>query len=223
MDLRFFLAQRVSFIRWFYEMSSVPFVERKRQISAADEPFIPPLGDTSEPPFLAEWIDAEESLQLLGRLCLSTLTSVFHLYLKTTVGRVGVTLDASDNAAFKNGWFAGYQAYFARRHCIQFADSPCGLRLFEEIVLARNRTQHPDSITNCRAHYSISDLEKLCTPTLIQENFASTFCDWNEEEHIWFAAPPIDVTKEKLFAALLEVERFAGWVERELQKRLVIT
>lgn len=213
MDVRYFLNRKVNFIRQFYEMSSEPFIERKRQIEAEEEPYVPPYSEDPEPAFLEEWLEAEESLQVVGRTCISMLAAVFHLYFKTWEHQIGIPVDASLKADFKNGWFNGYKAYFARHFRIRFEDSPSKLGVLEEIVLVRNRDQHPESITMDSSHYSDSDLKKLSHPFFIDENDASLFSEAEEGERAWLMAPPIRVTAEKLFTALSEVDSFAEWLE----------
>lgn len=213
MDMRYFLNRKVNFIRQFYEMSSAPFNERKRQIEAEEEPYVPPYSEDPEPAFLKEWMEAEESLQVIGRTCISMLAAVFHLYFKTWERQIGIPVDASLNADFKNGWLHGYKAYFARHFRIRFEDSPSKLGVLEEIILVRNRDQHPESITMDSSHYSNSDLKKLSHPLFIDTNDASLFSEAEEGERAWLMAPPIRVTAEKLFTALSEVAIFAEWLE----------
>lgn len=213
MDVRYFLNRKVNFIRQFYEMSSAPFIERKRQIEAEEEPYVPPYSEDTEPAFLEEWLEADESLQVVGRTCISMLAAVFHLYFKTWERQIGIPVDTSLKKDFKNGWFKGYKEYFARHFRIRFEDSPSKLGVMEEIVLVRNRDQHPESITMVSSHYSDSDLKKLSHPFFIGENDASLFSEAEEGERSWLMAPPIRVTAEKLFTALSEVEGFAEWLE----------
>lgn len=213
MDVRYFLNRRVNFIRQFYEIAAAPFIERKRQIEAEEEPFVPPYSEDPEPAFLEEWLEAEESLQVIGRTCISMLAAVFHLYFKTWERQIGIPVDDSLKADFKNGWFNGYKAYFARHFRIRFEDSPVRLGVLEEIVLVRNRAQHPESITMDSSHYSDSDLKKLPHPFFIDENDASLFSDNEEGERAWLMEPAIHVSAEKLFAVLSEVERFSVWLE----------
>lgn len=209
MDVRYFLKRRVEFIRQFYDISSAAYIERKRQIEAGEEPFVPPYSEDPEPAFLDEWLEAEESLQVLGRTCISMLAAVFELYFKTWERQIGIPADGSR----KHGWLNRYKAYFARHFHIRFEDSPTGLTVLEEIVLVRNRTQHPESITMDSAHYADSDMRKLAHPFFIDENDASLFSETEEGERAWLMAPPIRITAAKLFAALSEVESFAEWLE----------
>lgn len=213
MDVPYFLRRRVDFIRQFYVVSSGTYIERKRLIEAGEEPFVPPYSEDPEPPFLDKWLEAEESLQVLGRTCISTLAAIFHLYFKTWERQIGIPVDDSLKREFKDGWLNGYKAYFARHFGIRFEDSPNRLAVLEEIVLVRNRTQHPESITMDSSHYSDNDVKKLSHPFFVDDDDAALFSETEEGERAWLMAPPIRVTQEKLFAALAEVESFAEWLE----------
>jgi hypothetical protein len=57
---------RIKFINQFYKAASLPFAEKKRKIEAEEEPFVPPYSEDADPHFLNEWIEADESLQVLG-------------------------------------------------------------------------------------------------------------------------------------------------------------
>ena len=216
MDVRFFLNRRTAFIEQLYINSAAPFVERKRKIEAEEEPFVPPYSeDGGEPAFLAEWIEADESLHVLGRSCISMLAATFHLYVKTWERQISIPVDELLKSEFKNnGWFHGYKAYFARHLRIKFEDSPSNLALLEELVLARNRVQHPGSITSHSSHYSDYDLRKLPRPFFVDDRERELFAEVGEDERTWLMPPTIHVSSEKLLAALSEVARFAEWLEQ---------
>ena len=69
MDIHYFLGRRISFIRQFHATASEPYNERMRKIRAGEEPFIPPYSEDGEPPFLDEWLEADESLHVLAYSC----------------------------------------------------------------------------------------------------------------------------------------------------------
>ena len=75
MDVHFFLSERIGFIRQFYDVASEPFLERQRKIVDGEDPFVPTYSEDSEPPFLTEWLEADESQQILGYSCLSMLNA----------------------------------------------------------------------------------------------------------------------------------------------------
>lgn len=213
-DVRFFLDRRIAFIRQFYVTASSSYVERKRKIEAKEEPFIPPYSEDGEPPFLEEWIEADESLQVLGRSCISMLATTLHLYFKTWERQIGIAVDKSLKTDFGNGWFNGYKAYFARHVGIRFEDGPISIAMLEELVLSRNRIQHPESITTHSSHYSDDDLRKIPHPFFLDERERSLLAEAEDGQNSWLMPPTISVSSEKLFAALAEVERFAIWLEQ---------
>ena len=87
------------------------------------------------------------------------------------------------------------------------------LQLLEELVLARNRVQHPDSLTTETSHYSSSDLKKLPHPFFIDESDRGLFVTASEGQNEWLLAPAIHVTPAKFEESVKTVERFAEWLE----------
>ena len=84
MDVLFFFKQRTRFIRHFYETAGMPFRETKRKIEAKEPPFDdPPYSEDGEPPYVEEWIAASEAQEVLGRTCLSMLSTSLQLYFMT--------------------------------------------------------------------------------------------------------------------------------------------
>lgn len=222
MDVRFFLSQRIGFIRQLYGTASAPYVGRKRKIEAEEEPFVPPYSEDGEPPFLEEWLEADESLHVLAYSCVSMLAAALHLYLETWVKQSGISVDESlKKSVFKKGgWFAGYKAHFAQHFKIDFEAGPANLRMLEELVLARNRIEHPSSITSRRTQYADADLKKLRRPFFVDEREAALLADADEGEKLWFIPPTLHVTEEQLLAAVSEVERFAEWFESEIESQV---
>ncbi len=141
------------------------------------------------------------------------LSASFHLYFKAWERQLRIPVDDSLGAAFKQGWFNGYKAYFQRLN-VSFENSPCNLGLLEELVLARNRVQHPESITEQNSYYSANDLKKLPNPFFIDDRDRELLADMEEGARNWLMPPTIHVTHEKLKAAISEIARFAEWLEQ---------
>jgi hypothetical protein len=216
MDVLYFLKARTTFIRQFYEVAAAPFMERKRKIESGEEPFEEPCRDEhsrDEPTYLGEWMEADESLHVLAYACISMLAAALLLYFKTWETLVRIPAAESFKSEFKKGWLAGYQAYFGQRVGIDFATCPVNLAFLEEVVLARNRVQHPDSITEHRTSYSSSDLQKLSHPFFVDETDKHLLIDVGEAEKSWLMPPTLHVTGEKLITAIQEVEKFCEWLE----------
>ena len=214
MDIRYFLERRLTFIEQYYKTAASPFLERKRMIEAGEDPFVPPYSEDGEPPYLEEWLEADESVQILGQTCVSMLSASFHLYFTTWEHHLGKPVSEPLKSIFKKrGWFHGYKAYFATNFQVNFENSGCSLQLLEELVLARNRVQHPDSITSRRTSYSTDDLKKLPSPFFVSEREVELMVGADDGERSWLVPPTITVTEEKLQAALAEVRRFSEWLE----------
>lgn len=218
MDVRYFLSCRIAFIRQLYATASAPYVERKRKIKAREEPYVPPYSEDGEPPFIDEWLESDESLHVLAYSCVSMLAASLHLYLESWVRQSGIVVDESVKKLFKNnGWLSGYDAYFTKHFNIAFKNGPADLKMLEEVILARNRIEHPTSITDHRTQYSASDLEKLRHPFFVDET-EMALLGYSGEEHVpRFMLPTVHVTEGHLFAAVAEVERFSEWFDPTIE------
>lgn len=222
MDVLFFLSQRIGFIRQLYGTASAPYVERKRKIEAGEEPFVPPYSEDEEPPFLEKWLEADESLHVLAYSCVSMLAAALHLYLETWVKQSGIPVDKSPKKSVfkKSGWFAGYRAHFAQHFKIDFETGPANLGMLEEVILARNRIEHPSSITSRRTQYADADVKKLRHPFFVDEREAVLLADADEGEKLWFIPPTLHIIEGQLLAAVSEVERFAEWFESAIETKV---
>jgi hypothetical protein len=88
MDVLYFLKKRTQFNRAYYDTAGEPFREIIRKIEAGEHPFAPdpffvPDGSEDEPLFLEEWSQANTSLEILGRQCVSMLSESLKLYFQT--------------------------------------------------------------------------------------------------------------------------------------------
>ena len=183
-------------------------------IEAEEEPFSPQYQDESgEPAYLEEWLEADESIQVLGRACISMLASTLKVYLETWRKIINLPTDSTVESMFKKSWLTGYKAYFATHAGVPFDNCPVNLKLLEELVLARNRVQHPESLTTESSHYSDADLKKLAHPFFIDESDRDFSATATEERSEWLLPPAIRVTPEKFEASVKAVEQFAEWLE----------
>jgi hypothetical protein len=212
-DVGYFLNGRIVFIRQLYVTATREYVERQRKIEAEEEPFVPLYSEDGEPPFLEEWLEADDSLQVLGRACVSMLAATLKLYFKAWERELGIPVDSSLKSEFDRGFVNGYRAYFLRHFGIRFDDGPTNVAILEEIVLARNNIQHPETITSNHSHYSDSDLKKLPHPFLVDDREKSLLAEVGESQNPWLMSPTIHVSPDKLLNLLSEIERFAEWLE----------
>jgi hypothetical protein len=221
MDVSFFLNCRIDFIRQFYGTASAPYTERKRKIEAETEPFVPPYSEDDEPAFLEEWFEADESLQVLAYSCISMLAAALHLYFETWVKQTGAPVDEALKKSFKEiGWFAGYKIHFSQCFSIDFEASSVEFVILEEVVLARNRIEHPTSITSHRTQYTNADIKKLRYSFFVDEREAAIFAGAEEAEKAWLSPPTLDITEERLLAAIGVAEKFSKWFGAEIESRV---
>ena len=170
MDVHYFLNERLIFTRSFYRTAVQPFVEIKRKIEESEPPYIPPYSEDGEPPFLSEWMETEESIQVLGYMCVSMLSASLKLYFQTWMKELGFSIDDELRKTFKKeGWLHGYSSCFLNHYGIVFSNSGINLLLLEEIALARNMAQHPDYIATNIPFFSDKDIQKLGVPTFTSE------------------------------------------------------
>jgi len=144
------------------------------------------------------------------------LSASFHLYFKTWEKRLRVPVDESLKPIFKNsGWLVGYMAYFSKHFNVKFDGLPADLQILQEVLLLRNRAQHPEELAENLPSYSNDDLKKLSHPFFVDERELSLFSDLEGPERSWLMPPSFSVTPEKLHKAIIEVQRFTAWLEGE--------
>ena len=220
MNVLYFLLERLKFIRQFYAIGATPYLELKRKIEAEEEPFVPPYSEDGEPPFISEWVEADESRHVLAYACISMLAAALHLYFETWVTLSGqpVSPELKKTVFKKRGWLEGYKQHFSQRLRINFDEQPINFQLLEEVILARNMIEHPSSITSIRTQFTQADLRKLRRPFFVDEQEASLL--QTKGERAWLLPPTLHVTDAQLTAAVSEVERLATWFESEIEKCL---
>ena len=227
MDYLHFLRKRTDFIRQFYVEAASPFVERKRKIEQSEEPFDQTHGaEEDEPAFLEEWGEADEAIDVLGQFCISMLSSSLHLYIEEWISElvaragakqlsdlgIGLPADATYKVEFKKGWINGYRVYCAILG-VDWTKGPSDLTILEQIVLARNTVQHSTDITSVRARQSEHDATKQ-PKAFFADALELAMFDRSSIGH--FIRPArLNVTQDKLFAALDEVKRFCEWLNAQ--------
>ena len=219
MDVLFFLKERIGFIRQFYCGAVVPFDEQIRRIEAGEDPYVPPYSEDEEPPFLAEWVQADESRDALGHACVSMLAASLKLFLEIHDRPREMKCLASFKKTLQGrGWFHAYRECFDKALSINWSESPADLLLLKEIVLTRNKVQHPESIHTLGAKLSPRDVKILQKRVIfIDPDYDMSLVDLEGGEFAWIFAPNVRVTKESLFKACDEVELFCMWLESKIK------
>jgi len=218
MDIEAFLKLRTAFIRYFYENAVKPFEEIKYAIENEVEPYVPPYSEDGEPPFLEEWMEAEQGADTVGHVCISMLSSSLQLFLKAWVDRLKKEHGMRFNVDFKKkGWFNGYKQIFSE---LQLPLSGCTVDfdVVEQITLARNRVQHPEDVTELRVKHGNSDLERFPKPFFASEAEIKMAIRDDDDSVMWWLRPSIKSARQKVLAAIDQVEALSSWLEEEYWK-----
>jgi len=218
LDILHFLKKRTQFIRQFYESAEQPFRETIRRIEEGEEPYYPPFNEDPEPPFLKEWMAANEALEVLGYTCLSMLSSSLQLYFKTWEHKLGIEYEKGERKRiFKGGMLGGYRCFFEQVLQVSWEDCSIDLALIEQITLARNSHQHPENMRTMLANHGSRDLEKYPHPFFMSEIEKQLFADDGDFAGVDRLRPSIHVPREHLIRAIDETETLVTWLEGHLQ------
>lgn len=217
MEVLYFLQQRLLLIRHFYETASIPFVEIKRKIEASEPPFEPPYSEDGEPPFMEEWSQADIEVEVLGRTCVSMLSDSLKLYFLTWEKNLWIEPPCQKcfRSEFGNGFLSGYLACFGKALEVAWEDCPADLKVLEQVILARNRSQHPESLTSMGVSHDEATWEKHPRLFFARSSEANTTPN-SDETGSFMLNPSIHVSRENLFSAIEQVELLAAWLEERM-------
>ncbi|HHX8566264.1 TPA: hypothetical protein ACVO0N_004198 [Vibrio diabolicus] len=213
MDLNHFLDERLKFAAYFYDAAAKPFENTMLAIENGDVPFVPEYDESGEPPFLCEWIDAKTGLESVGLTALSMIASSLQLFLDQWVSRLEHGDKTFKRTHRKRGWFYAYCKIFEELG-LNLDDCPANLELVEQAILARNRGQHPDSITILSTTHSANDLEKYPDP-YFASNKDRKLLESGDGEISWWMSPHVYVDRGKLKQASDEMLKLSTWAEEE--------
>jgi hypothetical protein len=211
MDVSYFLHERTRLIRTYYAIASQAFRETMRKIDAEEEPFVPPYSEDSEPAFLTEWLEARDFLEVTGRTCVSMLAASLTLFLRHWEKQLCLSCKDMDKNVFKTGMLNGYRKCFEAVSQVSWDTCPVNLDLIEQVVLARNRDQHPEDIWGLGVSHSEDDREKYPSLFFIEDQERDLIGDAGEYAPCMSAR--LHVSGEKLEQAIREVEALAVWLE----------
>lgn len=215
MEVLNFLKERTRFIRQFYDTSTAPFLEIFRKIEAKEDPYEPPYSEDGEPPFLAEWMEAQMSLEILGITCISMLSESLKLYFMTWEHELRVECRPHFRKEFKQGFLNGYKACFGHVLKTDFVKCPVNFDILEQITLARNRGQHPEKIFDMGVNHSDKDIKKYPSPFFVGGIEKIMLDAGKLKEAVWMGLG-LKVTHETLFTAINQVEMLGDWLEEQL-------
>lgn len=214
MDVDFFLKERTAFIKHYFDEAAAPFIETMRKIEAEEPPFEPPYFDpetmTEEPAFLEEWLRAQTGLEVVGQTCVSMLSESLKIFFVTHKKIAGLDCKKScGQNVFDKGFISGYQTCFAKNG-VNWSQCPANLSILEQVVLARNASQHATSITSTRVSHNVRALRKHPSPLFVSSYEKNLLASRGGS---WMMAPTVHVTRNALHEAIDEVEKLAEWLK----------
>ena len=217
MDAAFFLHRRTDFIRRYYSVSVEPFREIQRKINAEENPFDepPPSFDPEygEPAFLEEWIQAGEAAQVVGRSAVSLLSDSLKLYFKALEQQLSFRLSRDGQAtATKEGFLEAYKKAVGEVLETDWINCPVRFDVIEQVVLARNRSQHGVHLSILGARHDPKTLTKHRDLIFASEGELKMWVDEGADPATWLA-PRLEITEEGIGAAITEVETLAAWID----------
>ncbi|WP_330213293.1 hypothetical protein [Pseudomonas sp. Z18(2022)] len=128
-----------------------------RKIDAQEAPDQPPPFDPDtmslEPEFLQEWLRAQAGFQIVGQTCLSMLSDTLKIFFMTHEEINGFDCMGACGKGFfkKNGLIQGYRTGFAH-YGVDWSQCLVDFDILEQVVLARNSTQHGNDIISTCIH-----------------------------------------------------------------------
>lgn len=220
MDVAYFLRRRTSFIRWYYSAGVEPFRDIQRRIDHALSPYDElPSGydpEDGKPAYLAEWIEADEAAQVVGRSAVSLLSDTLKLYFKALEAQLGFSFDKEDMArAKKEGFVAAYKSALREVLKLDWADCPVDFDVIEQVVLARNRSQHGDDLATLWPRHDAASLSEHQDLIFASERELKMWVEEGANPDTWIA-PRVDITDQSLHEAIAAVDDLADCIERKV-------
>jgi hypothetical protein len=212
LDLVAFLKQRNKAVLYFYDNASKPFLEIVLAIENKAEPYVPVYSEDPEPQYLEEWEAAKNGLNAVGLTVASMLSSSVKLFLEEWVSRVEGH-QRKYSRKHRKGWFFAYLKIL-KEVGVNIDDCPANMEIIEQLVLARNRAQHPENLTQIGVRHSGNDLKKYPNPYFISED-ERKLLESRDLKSSWWLRPRVDFDHEKIETLIVEIESFCSWLDNE--------
>jgi hypothetical protein len=210
MEVQWFLNERTGFIRYYYNGAAEPFLEIQRKIESGEEPYVSKEGPPDdEPPYLEEWGYAADALTLLGRSCVTFLDATMKLYFDTWLHELEIEFKGKKI-------LPNYQPLFEELLGRGWSASGANLAILEQVSLARNNDQHSSKLGSIHAYHQKRDWKKHPDLFFISETDRASLANEEEASLMFMFSNRLEVTRDKLFMAIDEVEKLVEWLEPQL-------
>ncbi|HCM1473138.1 glutathione S-transferase C-terminal domain-containing protein [Vibrio parahaemolyticus] len=208
MDIEVFTNERLKFARFFYSEGIKPF---KRIITSIDDelpPYEPVYSESGEPQFMSEWAQANDGIEAVGLASISMLSSALQLYMNGWLDRIEARPNVKPVKRKGNsGWFHALKNAIAY-HGVDFSQCPVNVDVLEQMVLARNRTQHSEDITSNSVTHLERDLKRFPSPIFVNPSDIAMTNNWFNWVRVY--------VDESIFNDVTDtVEDFCRWLEKQ--------
>ena len=220
MDAGYFLKRRTEFVRFFFTEGQAAFDRVLQNIEEGNPPYDnPEYSEDPEPAFLEEWMTARTALQIVGQTSVSLLSDALKLYFHTMQSRViGFTISKEAEATVrKKGWVALYRDAFGLIFDTDWRDCPADFNIIEQVVLARNNSQHGNELTSHRIVLDPKTLDRHPQPWFASEEEVAAWKEHGGGPSSFFA-PELQVTRQSLFTAADHIEMLADWIDARMER-----
>ncbi|MXR67074.1 hypothetical protein GNT65_00005 [Shewanella sp. JBTF-M18] len=209
MDIEVFLKERVTFANNFYEQGCKPFKEIMELIEQEKTPYEPVYDESGEPQFIHEWLEARDGVESIGLAAVSMLSSSLQLYMNEWLNRVEKSSSPFNRKGSK-GWFNALKNCM-KNEGVDFSACPADLNAIEQLVLARNRTQHAEDITSNTISHRALELAKFPSPLFVDPQDQAL-------SYNWFGQPRVYAGKHQIETISQEILDFCDWLEHEYRR-----
>lgn len=217
MDTTYFLKERTRMIRYLYAEGARSFTVTQQKIEDEVPPYDdPPYSEDPEPPYLGVWLQAAAARDMLAIFCISLLSDTLKLYLETLRSRV-IGFRFVSAQPFRDGFVPAYKEVLGKMLETDWTDCPADLGIIEQVVLARNRGQHSESLATLNVTHDPRTLRKYPRPFFASEDECDTWTRSGGDPNS-FLKPSIKISSETLIAAIDNVEKLADWIDSRLDR-----
>ncbi|MBE7542827.1 MAG: hypothetical protein M9913_20745 [Bryobacteraceae bacterium] len=199
------MSKKLRFIQRHYEGATHPFTSIMQKIIDREPPFDNDpnvMPESSDPPFLEDYLDAVQSVAVVGDSCLCLVQSVLMDYLRDRIKMAGGRLPTD---ARKRALLLRYRDYYRDRLEIDWSHGPIEFAKLEEIVLARNEIVHQSCVYS---HFSFAS-----------DKFAAKYPRSSYIVRYAPASAHIFVGPDAIADACATVEQFCAFLEDQWKLR----
>lgn len=219
MDVVSFLDKRIRFILTLHEKGGEAFELEKRLIDEQRPPYDnPPYSEDGEPPFLEQWMDAENSIAVLGGVCITMLSEALKGYFKCHLALLGIK--PTKKVFKKRGFFRGNEIVWENAFKIRFSESGADLKIIEEVIHLRNFIRHQDDIVFDQPILSSEYKNLVPSSYFVHPSDQQNWDDLpNDESLVGLTLVPAHLSKEKITTASEEISKLCNWIDQRMRSR----